>query len=499
MIVPFLFDLYENSKQYPNALWVFYKFITFSKKYNFPIIAQEKYFEDLNENIDKNHSAKKEISGQINDYEIPSKNLLKNNYKYCITYEEEELLLRKYKEKDPWVEILTKNDNELENIIDRKIKMIIAEKGKIDAIITWMWNPSLEKVCKKNKIKLIQYELSTIRKPQFNMSLGYFQFENKYKTTSIKSKYEEFKKYNKLIFDREELLSMFLNTESLNNIFFLYKVPKYRLGYALGLDKDKLELAYSKFSTKEVFQKIKNKYMPSDVLIRPHPMSRVDIEKTQFVIDNSSSSAEWISKCEKIICNISNIAYEAMLYGKDVININDALPTSFNDYSDLRYFDEKKIGLQKLNFLTFYCYCPYDLMFNKEYIEYRLSNPSVIDIYNYHLKYILKQKNIDYDKIIKMKQVKRLDYILKQVHNLNDNEIKKIKKYSVTYTVDKLEKTINEQKKEISKLNNELTKTNNELNVTTENLNAVLNSTSWKLTKPMRKFMDRIRRRKWKK
>ena len=489
MIVPFLFTLDEYSNQYPTYLWVFYKFMDFAKKYNFPVIAQEKFFK-----ADENHGAREEYNRKKFDYELPLEKQIEENFKYCITNIEEQKILSNIKSKDDnWVYLLKQEDKKFEDIIDKKLKLIIKEKGKIDAVITWIWLPSLEKVCKNNNIRLIQYELSTIRKDTFRTTLGYFQFHNKYESNFVKSDYDIFKNEEKLIFDREELLSLFLNTNLIDNIKYLYKIANYKIGYALGMDKDKFELAFTKLSNDEIFSKIKEKYSNEDVLIRQHPASKLDVDKTGFVIDNSSSTAEWISNCNKIICNISNVAYEAMLYGRDVINVNDVLPTAFDDYSNLNYFDEKKIGLQKLNFLTFYCYCPYELMFDKDYIYYRLNNPSIIDIYNYHLKYILSNSNMDFDKIKQIKQIKRLDYILKNVHGFNKNEIQKIKKYSTSYLYDKMETTIKNQKREISKLNSQIEMMNIELNASNETINSILNSVSWKLTAPLRQTMNTIR------
>ena len=100
---------------------------------------------------------------------------------------------------------------------------------------------------------------------------------------------------------------------------------------------------------------------------------------------------------------------------------------------------------------------------------------------------------MNYDKIKKMKQVKRLDYILKSVHGFNKNEIQKIKKYSTSYLYDKMESTIKNQKREISKLNSQIEMMNIELNASNETINSILNSTSWKITAPLRNTMLKIR------
>ncbi len=490
MIVPFLFTLDEYSKEYPTYQWVFYKFMDFCLKNKTNIIAQSKFFLD----VDPNHSAKSDQRQKVFDYSLPTKNDLEKNEKYSITTKEEEQIISDYDSVgDAWVDLLVKSNEKIECIIEEKINAIEKDNNKkVEAILTWVWLPTLEKIASKRNIKIIQLELSTIRRTNYNTTLGYFQFFNKYDSAKYTEKYyNEFKKQEKLLFNRKELLSLFLNKEALSMIKFLYSIPKYKIGYALGIKNDFFEQAYSKMTSDEVLKRLSNEFDRDDVLVREHPASKDKNISTKFTLDKSIYTPEWISKCETIICDISNVGYETILYGKNIISINDSLPTAFSKFSNLKYFEEEKIGIEKLNFLTFYWYTPYELMFDKKYIQFRMKNPSIIDIYNYNLDYILKQKNINKDKLKELSLKDREDYILKCVHNLSKEERNKIIEFSyrsVALDISEKERKIANLEEKINNLNESYSKLEQNFDSVSKKFNSVLNSKSWKITKPLRRL-----------
>lgn len=508
MIVPFLYTLDEYSDFFPTYLWVFYKFLDFARKNDYPIIAQEKFFG----HVDSEHPALSENCCNRYGYELPNEEYLAKMKKYCIKKKEEKYLAKYVDENDAWVNLLKKDNSLFQKVIEDKIKLIITDYKNVDAIITWVWNPTLEKVCKKMNIKLIQLEISTIRIDQYNEQLGYFQFEDKYASYSIIEKFKLFNSSKSLMFTREEILCLLLPTERLNVIEYLYKLPKYKLGYAFGLPNDLFEKAYSKYEFKEIKKIIDKKYLKNEVLIRLHPAVSNDNIDLGYEIDKSLNAAEWLSKCDTIINNISNIGYEASLFGKKVINISDKLPSSFGKETNLELFEGDILSIEQLNYMTFGYYVPYDLMFNKDYIKWRLSEPTQNDIYNYHINYILNKKNISFEKIKKIERIHRLEYILKSVHNCPKDKINEIKNYSLVNIYNdfvKLEKENIEllseknilnakisdiivEKKELSQKYNEIENEKNKLNQKynekiseneqiLENYNNLINSKRWKL------------------
>lgn len=508
MIIPFIFTLDEFGKQFPTYLWTFYKFMDFGEKNNCPIIAQEKFFGDLNNEFNM-HAARLDVNLDVFEYKLPTEKQLEKNFEYRITKDEEYSVIKDYKSvEDAWVNILKSRNHNLEEIIESKIKKIEqGYKEKVDAIFTWIWLPSLEQVCKINNIKLIFYEFSTIRKPRYNMTLGYFQFCDKYNSYYTKRDLEEFKKEKKIILSRKELLTLFLNKDSLNNIKYLYSIPEYKIGYALGLSDDKFEKTFSKMKMEEIISKIKQAYDYDEVLIRPHPQTEIKNKTFPFELDKSKETSEWIAKCETIISNISNVAYEACLYNRRIINLYDGMPTSFSECSDLSYFDEKIYGLSELNYLTFYCYTPYELMFNKEYIKWRLTNPSITEIYEYNLKYIFNKYNIDMCEFNEIKIKDRVAYLAKKVHNIDSTEIYELSKYFQLNIKKDYDSIINRERKlnkDLKDDNEGLMKSNQKLNEKIKKndedymklklyLDCIEQSNSWKITKPLRTIKEKIK------
>lgn len=470
-IIPIVFTMYDIVEKC-TMLDVFYKFFSFAKKYNMPMIVQEKFLKDPNEFKKENHSAVSEHWQDIQGYSIPSYKEIKNHEIYVITQEEENSIVNSFKNlDDACLNILSKRNKVFEDIIDKYFKQI-EKKKKIDAVITWVNFPSLDYIAKKHNIKVINMELSPIRKPIFNERLGYFRFFSKYDNETLEKDYNVFLKENHYYFTRLELLCMLLSTENLENIKYLYSLPLYEVGYALGLADDKYEKIHSNFDFNKVNKILEKQYQINDVIIRPHPAIKKDFYKTIFKFDHSKNSFEWISKCRNIICNVSNVGYEAQLFNRSVTHISNGIATSFGKKFDLSYLNNEVIGIERLNFLTFYCYTPYDLMFDVNYIEWRLTELSVNEIYQKNLNEVLKNKNLDINKLKKLKYDDKIRYILKNVHNLDDNKINAI---------------LNYKNKNYGKLFTDKEIENNKLR---DEINSIVNSKSWKVTAPLRKLSN---------
>ena len=155
-----------------------------------------------------------------------------------------------------------------------------------------------------------------------------------------------------------------------------------------------------------------SKFDIDDIIIRNHP-STVESKLLSFKnIDHSKKAVEFINKCEKIITINSSVAFEAALYGKPVFILGQSpyeiLSEDLNDlnkkfnYKDINTLERKK----KINYLTFVYMIPYELLFDLEYIRYRLSNPKLTDLYKYHLSYYKeKYKKLPVEKVNLLQQI----------------------------------------------------------------------------------------------
>ena len=85
------------------------------------------------------------------------------------------------------------------------------------------------------------------------------------------------------------------------------------------------------------------------------------------------------------------------MFGKTVYLLSDKMPYSFMSYNSLNKKNITKeliVDSLYLNFMIFAYFVPWNLMLNQEYIKWRMSNPSIIDIYKKNQDYILSSLNI---------------------------------------------------------------------------------------------------------
>ncbi len=484
MIVPIIFNLHEYAKDKPMFLWIFYKFINFCQKYDMPIIAQKEYFIDPEEYKVKNHSATR-----VNnlDYIVPNINDINKIDSYIISEDETNSL--KFNDSDyiNYKKLIQKRNKKFENIINAALDDLEKRRNeKTEAMITWVWFPSLDYVCKKRNIKLLTYELSTIRKGVYNETLGYICFSNKYNNSELLLSWNKISKYNIKYFNRKELLSLFLNRNFLEYIKKMDDNDIYDLGIILGLKEDVFEDIYSKQKIMDVSEYVSDIFSEKNVIIREHPAYPYDFKNSKYIKDTSGTCTEMILKCKRILSTTSNVGYEAMLLGKTSYVLSKNMPFSVGTINNLDNIEDYVVDLKYLNYITFGFYAPFDLMFDIDYIRWRLTMPTPLEIYNYNLNYILRKNNIEdiFEKIPRDRQ----KYILKKVQKLNNNEIKEFVNYNC-YSKEKayidkikeLENVIKMQSNHIEKVDNEL--------------NSIINSSGWKLLEKLR-TIKRIGRKK---
>lgn len=475
MIVPFLFNLDEYSRERPTYLWIANKFYDFCLKNSFPVIVQEKFTKSPKYYCNKGHGAMSSRLQEQFQYNILSDDEFCKVNKFIITKDEENQIINKYKTIDKAaVKLLQEEDLDFERIIEEKLKLIKKNsKEKIEAIITWIWYPSLEKIAKKYNIPVLNYELSTIRPGKYRDFLGYFKIGDKYDNKNVLNDFSEFKYNSKklLLLNNKELVNLLIDDDHIIFINEMDKNPEYEVGLALGLKKDYFAQAYDGKTYDFILKKIE-KFVPTKkISLRSHPAMPFNEDKYEYSFDHSFESIEWITKCKSIVCSVSNIGYEAILFNRGVISTNDCMITSFGKASTLDYYDPKYYGLLELNFLTFAYYAPYELMFDLDYIRFRLKEKDIYKIYNYNQKYILEKYNLNITKIKNMNQKDRFISIL-NTHDIDNEEKQTILRYV-------FEANLEEEKKR---------KMESDLKEIHEAFTAIINSKGWQLLEKLRKI-----------
>ena len=425
LIVPIVFDPFYYHTEKPLLSWVFEMYSNYCVNNNMSLIAQENYFNQ-------------EINALNKTYEKPNENIeekrkinaeTKKFKKYSITNEETLSISggKRATLKDQINFISNTNTNYIGFINNKLDKIEKDYSKKVDAILTWSWNPSLENIVKQRNLQLITQELSSVRKVNYRMTLSYFSFADKFDNDHCLKLFHEFKKErNKSlkILSREELLALLLYTEDLKLIKELQKPPIYELGISPPFKDDYLYEIYKNESLDKTLAAINKMFTPNEVTIRYRIEPDTEIGNPDWYLDNSPKAIYWILKCKRILTYVSNIAFDAMLLGKTVYLLSDNMPFSFKSINHFQYKDESVVDTEYLNFMIFGYYVPWDLMLKQEYIEWRLTNPPITDIYTKHQNYIFDKVGIDNTKDISLPE------ILKTTHGLEEKEINDIEKYS---------------------------------------------------------------------
>lgn len=470
--LPIIFGIDFNDN-IPMLFGSFCKFIYYSHKNNWPLIVQEQYLSSMKK---YNNDFLDEVF-EINEIKPITDALLSNTESYKITKEETNLVIKEFGNKNiAWINLMNKKSNQLYKILDQKLKIILKKHKDLKAIIVWRHNHTISLIAKKYGLKLIEMELSAVRKRAYEFGLSYFQFSKKYSKEELNKRYNRFmselSKYkNKLpVLTRKEIQNMILSKDRLNS---LKNDEMYDFGIALGLNGDYETLSSNSPKNEDMLKEILKIENPKNILIRKHPLDANYKFKNEekFNIDNSKSSIDFITKCHRIVSSVSNTNFEAMILGKTCYTLGN-MPFARFSYENLNYNDEYVINLYDLNFLVFCYYVPYSLCLEQDYLDFRLSNPSEIDIYMRHYDYIIK-------KYIQ-KDCRKSDFADLSIRS------KYLRKKCVIDDLNNKLKNMDDERKAVLVSNEELN----------FQINDMINSKSWKLTEPLRKLTKYISKMK---
>ena len=266
-------------------------------------------------------------------------------------------------------------------------------------------NVSLEAACRKRGLCLKYIELSALGKDNYyNFDLCRFlESEVMNSDTEGRNRYKEFDKVKSNILLEKPLTPLellLIGTKERDVVsvlnYLLNGTETYDIGIALPWD-------YKEFCgdwpKKEMIETGKTLYGDKKILYRVHPGENID-HKEYGPRDLSGSSLKFISKCKTVVSSGSNISFEAMLFGKQVIDFSRQF------YSDkiINQFDiKKKCGYDDmyLNFLYFSVFTPFELICDENYVKWRCcETPDEADIFNTHLKFICERYlNISYEEL----------------------------------------------------------------------------------------------------
>jgi Capsule polysaccharide biosynthesis protein. len=411
MFVPFVFTLDSSYDNY--YLWIFYKFLGMAKKHNSPIIAQEGYFVDPEVFKQNGFFATSVEGGELFEYDIPTSDDMYKIQQYPILKKLEEDLIKEYgSQTAAWLYLLKERSEYFEEYIGNIIDDIVEKNSDtIEGIFTFCNIPSLSYVSEKRNIPIIHLEWGPLRNPVYRKT-AYMNLKGE---NELSKRYEKFineiQENSVCLLSRKEILSMFLDYKFIDNINLLDCSPEYEMGIACTYSLDVLSLASSGFlNNLEHITMAKRYYNEKVLAIRLHPGDPAKGNPSSHLVDNSPTAMHFINRCKRISVISSNVAFEAMLWGRTAYVLGNS-PYAFKAQRELSIIDESIVDLEFINYVVFGYLIPYELMLDVDYLRWRLTNPTETEIYNYNLNYYLSCRGIE-PSILDEKGIERLRKML---------------------------------------------------------------------------------------
>ena len=400
MIVPFLMTLMTSYDR--PYLWAFYKFLDEAKKNNLPIIAQEEYFTLPSELAEKGRSevvSETFVRNARLNYELPKDEDLDKIIKYIIPYSLQKRVIDDKKSiNNAYISLLTEVWPELYDLLVGFVDDINSKyEEKIEAFITMSHNPTLSKIAEERNIKVIHMEMGTFREPTY-IKTAYFDFENLYGDASTELRYKRFleqKDDTVAILERKEILAILLERNSMHYLNRLEQKPEFEIGLALGYAIWPIYMVNTYYNDEELLYRTSKQYDFNDILVRRHPgdPAGAAYPKYDYLRDASANTIEFILKCKRVASVASNVSMEAMLFGRTPYVATEC-PYYYNTEHNIENINAKIAELEYINFYCFVYLVPFTLLWDQNYMKWRLTNPSEIEIYKRHIQEYLNEKNI---------------------------------------------------------------------------------------------------------
>ncbi|MBK8337374.1 MAG: glycosyl transferase, partial [Sterolibacteriaceae bacterium] len=120
-------------------------------------------------------------------------------------------------------------------------------------------------------------------------------------------------------------------------------------------------------------------FAAENVLARPHPGSMFDLKNSRLMVDRSPSSIDFIMRCARVITVNSSVGLEALMQGVPVTVLGDC------SYSYITHAKSESEAVSRLAYFLFAYLVPMDLIYNVNYLRWRLQSPSDTAVVSRHL------------------------------------------------------------------------------------------------------------------
>lgn len=359
-------------------LWLFLKYLHCSNE-KILFITSPDYVEVINDETQHSRWEFDAASMASLGYSIPDEqNLARHEYLYLDHALYETMLAQHHH--DPiksFTTFLTESISELENELFSLLTKEIIQR--VDAFVSICNCPSLEKVARALNKEVIHLEIGPLRAPMYR-NTAYLDFTGVNGNTEARARYESCQTELDITCSMNDLHRYFLEAISLPS-----SSENQVTGIVLQVEDDSNIIAYShNFTNISLISYVRQQHALENILVRAHPGSLFRLRDDIFSIDASANSLEFIQKCHSIYTINSSVGLEALLCEKTTNILGDC---------SYAFVAEEALGPNRVNAMAFYLFAylvPFELIFNLEYLRFRLDHPAELDIVRKHLQFYSK-------------------------------------------------------------------------------------------------------------
>ncbi|WP_426118415.1 GT99 family glycosyltransferase N-terminal domain-containing protein [Pseudomonas sp. DSP3-2-2] len=440
-------------------LWVFYKFLKSSNEKIIFIIGKEYLPES--KSVDKSRWEFSESSQQRLGYTVPSTKDVEGHHLHFLSLEIFIDLLSEsnWNPSETFKAFLTRPIPNLTLAIE---DILAKHGGDVEGVVTWCNCPSLNEAARTRKVPIIHLELGPLRDPFYRPTM-YVDFKGVNGNSEAKARYDAIARSYSGKLTTDELLNYF-RTEPQTLPTSTNESQRLKTGIVLQVEDDSNLIAFgNNFDNCALLSYAQLKVPAKNILVRGHPGSLFQVKQRELIIDDSENSQDFIQHCEEIITINSSVGFEALLQSKSVQILGDC------SYKFITEDCTHTEALKRLNFYLFNYLVPAELGFDLKYLRFRLNTKDEGKISEYHLHSYSSNPEgyISSGSLAKMIENEVSTANTALTANLRASEIEKIMQ-------------------QIRETTEQLNKTERLLACAQTQTSALLSSTSWRITAPLR-------------
>lgn len=425
MFVPIIMTL-DPSCEIP-AMWVFHKLVSIGKGFRWPIVAQKDYFDAY-----KTFEVPS-VFREWFDTPLDTMGVLEN----IIPIEIPEDIINNYLEQypsqtDAYVNSFIKDWPEIVEYLFGKLNEIVISEGKsIEGLILFKYYRCFECLAEKLNVPTFYFELG-LRVPDYRNTF-YWSRSGLQGKAGFAERFTRFHRESMedpvLVLEAKEILALFLKEDKLDYLNIC--TPKeYEFGILGGYSIPMPSTAFNQITLAEELKLVRRWYSDDKIIIKKHPGDPLDASPRFHNIEkNEVTSAQFIQKCKRIACAGSNTTFEAALYGVPAYDLGWS-QYSFISNISLRELSDELPDKLKLSFVAFSCLAPLELLKDVDYIRKLLGLSSELEIYKQNLEYYLREYGLTYEQLLNADN--RLELILKSRLQKTDGYLEIIPRGSLT-------------------------------------------------------------------